>query len=62
MKEIFCSFVGTALALFIAGCVAERWVNQKMQRVERAVHQTISDVADAPANALNGLMDAMNIF
>ena len=62
MKQIFCSFVGTSLSLIIAGCIAADWIEFKQRQVELRIQQTISDVANAPANALKGVFGAISDF
>lgn len=62
MKQIFCSFVGTSLSLIIAGCIVADWIEFKQRQVELRIQQTISDVANAPANALKGVFGAISDF
>jgi len=62
MKQVLCAFIGTSLALIMAGFIAEQWIDSKVRQVQSAVHQSISDVANAPANALQGLYDTISNF
>lgn len=60
MKQILCAFIGTSLSLIIAGFIAHQWVEFKTRQIEAAVRGAISDVTNAPANAINGLFDSFS--